>query len=45
MVGVDSRKDKSGRIVVSFPYDPYIATKIKVIEGRFLASGELGPPK
>ncbi len=34
MVQANIGKDLSGRIVVSFPYDPSIVTKIKTIEGR-----------
>lgn len=34
MVKANIGKDASGRIVVSFPYDPSIVTKIKTIEGR-----------
>jgi hypothetical protein len=34
MVQANIGKDLSGRIVVSFPYDPSILTKIKTIEGR-----------
>ncbi len=34
MVQANIGKDSSGRIVVSFPYDPSIVTKIKTIEGR-----------
>jgi len=34
MVEVNISKDISGRIVVSFPYDPSIVTKIKTIERR-----------
>jgi len=34
MVQANIGKDLSGRIVVSFPYDPSIVKKIKTIEGR-----------
>jgi len=34
MVQANIGKDLSGRIVVSFPHDPSIVTKIKTIEGR-----------
>jgi len=34
MVQANIGKDLSGRIVVSFPYDPLIVAKIKTIEGR-----------
>jgi len=34
MAEVNISKDLYGRIVVSFPYDPSIITKIKTIEGR-----------
>ena len=34
MVSIIINKDDSDRIVVSFPYDPSIVTKIKTIEGR-----------
>jgi hypothetical protein len=34
MVEVNIRKGEFGRIVVSFPYDPSVVTKIKAIEGR-----------
>jgi site-specific recombinase XerD len=34
MAAANIGKDASGRIVVSFPYDPSIVTKIKTIEGR-----------
>jgi hypothetical protein len=34
MVQANIGKDLSGRIVVSFPYDPSIVTKINTIEGR-----------
>jgi hypothetical protein len=34
MVKANIGKDASGRIVVSFPYDPVIVTRIKTIEGR-----------
>ena len=34
MVKANIGKDASGRIVVSFSYDPSIVTKIKTIEGR-----------
>ena len=27
-------KDSSGRIVVSFPYDPFLIEKVKTIDGR-----------
>jgi len=27
-------KDVSGKIMVSFPYDPYLIEKVRIIEGR-----------
>jgi hypothetical protein len=34
MVEANISKDVSGRIVVSFHYDPFLIAKIKTIEGR-----------
>lgn len=27
-------KDVSGKIMISFPYDPYLIEKVRIIEGR-----------
>jgi hypothetical protein len=34
MAKVNIDKDTSGRIVVSFPYDPIIVSRVKAIDGR-----------
>jgi len=34
MVKANIGRDKSGRIVVSFPYDPLFVEKVKSIDGR-----------
>ena len=34
MARIIAAKDPSGRIIVSFPYDPLLVTEIKTIEGR-----------
>jgi len=34
MTRIQISKDPSGRIIVSFPYDPVLVSKVKTIEGR-----------
>ncbi|MFH1672810.1 MAG: hypothetical protein ABIF87_05230 [Pseudomonadota bacterium] len=34
MAGIHISNDPSGRIIVSFPYDPILISKIKTIDGR-----------
>jgi len=34
MVKIRISNDPSGRIIVSFPYDPLLVTKVKTIDGR-----------
>ncbi len=34
MARIQISNDPSGRIIVSFPYDPLLVTKVKTIDGR-----------
>ncbi len=34
MARIPISNDISGRVIVSFPYDPILVTKVKAIEGR-----------
>jgi len=34
MARINVSKDPSGRIIVSFPYDPLFVAKVKTIDGR-----------
>jgi hypothetical protein len=34
MTRIQISKDPSGHIIVSFPYDPFLVSKVKTIEGR-----------
>jgi hypothetical protein len=34
MARIQVSKDLSGRIIVSFPYDPLLVAKVKTIDGR-----------
>jgi hypothetical protein len=34
MARIQISNDPSGRIIISFPYDPFLVTKVKTIDGR-----------